>query len=240
MAVGYHYTGEGYIPAPPWHTSWASGAGALYGTVEDLLAWSVALLSGKVMTESSLKTMFAPIPASRGTYGLGWYLRGHLGRRRVYHGGYIFGFRGDLSLYPDDGATIIVLSNVDQAKTRRMAEDLAAILFGLPREAPRRRETKAADPDLYVSLEGEYDTSEVFGEGSIMRVRADGGHVGYRANTIYDSLGLPMYIYPSPDGSFFDRTSATRYRFVMGNDGKAEALIIDDEEEIHSYPRTGP
>ncbi|MCK7480971.1 MAG: beta-lactamase family protein [Candidatus Moduliflexus flocculans] len=136
FAVGYHYTGESYVPVPRWDSTWAAGAGAIYASAADLYSWSRALARGRILGDRSQALLFGPTPQSRNAYGMGWYLRPNKDRARTYHGGYIFGFRSDFTRYPDETVDIIVLSNVDQAPTRRMAEDLAAILFGTPYEPP--------------------------------------------------------------------------------------------------------
>lgn len=47
------------------------------------------------------------------SYGLGWFVEAYRGHRRVHHGGNIDGFSALVSLYPDDGLGIVVLSNLD-------------------------------------------------------------------------------------------------------------------------------
>lgn len=240
FAVGYHYTGESYVPVPPWDSTWAAGAGAIYASAADLYSWSRALARGRILGDRSRALLFGPTPQSRNAYGMGWYLRPNKDRARTYHGGYIFGFRSDFTRYPDEAVDIIVLGNVDQAPTRRMAEDLAAILFGTPYEPPVPRVAAPPDAAAYRKFEGVYDTSEIFGEGASMRVHAEGTRLWYQGNTIYDSLGLPMYIYPLSEGGFFDKTGDVKYEFVSGKDGTAEALIISDLDESYRFPKSSP
>ncbi|HOX31605.1 MAG TPA: serine hydrolase domain-containing protein [Spirochaetales bacterium] len=236
-AVGYHFTGEGYVPTPPWHSSKAAGAGAVCSSAEDLLAWSRSLLSGKVIGPASLAAMLEPTALSRKSYGMGWYRRPFLGRDRIYHGGYLFGFRSDLSIYPAEGLTIVLLSNVDTAPTRLMAEDLARIVFGEPWQAPSFKAATSIDASAYPRYAGTYDTSEVFGPGATMSVYAEGEALWYRSNTLYDSLALPIHIYPESPSSFFDKTGTARYEFIAGGDGKAEAIRISDGEDSFAFKR---
>ena len=240
FATGYHFTGESYVPVPSWDSSWAAGAGTVYASAADLYAWSRALSRGRILGAASLDLLFGPTEQSRSAYGMGWYLRANQGKRRTYHGGYIFGFRSDFTRYPDEEIDIIVLSNVDQAPTRRIAEDLAAILFGTPYELPVPRVPAARDTSAYKTYEGVYDTSEIFGEGADMRVQTDGSRLWYQSNTVYDSLGLPIYIYPDSSGGFFDKTGDVLYEFLPGKGGYAEALVASDPYEGYRFPRTGP
>ncbi len=242
LAVGYHYTGEGYERAPGWDPSRAAGAGALYATVEDLYSWGKAIATGSALSAPSLEAMLSPTAESGGRYSMGWYVGEFLGRRRIYHGGHIFGYRGQLCLYPEEGTTIVVLSNVDQADVERIAEGLSKILFGMAVSMPARKTSAPADPARFASYLGLYDTSEVFGPGATMRVTAEGDRLSYRSNTIYDSLALPMYIYAYPGGGdlFFDATSATRYRFIAAADGRPGWIEIKDGSDIARFPWIGP
>jgi len=236
-ARGYHFTCEGYMPVPGWDSSKAVGAGAITSTAEDLLAWSRALFAGKVLRPASLAALIEPTAASRVTNAMGWYRKSFLERDRVYHGGYIFGFRSDLTIYPSEGVTIVVLSNVDTAQTRRMAEDIAAIIFGAPYEMPAFRTPAPVDPCVYPRYAWTYDTSEVFGTGARMILFSQGDTLWYRSNTPYNSLGQPIHIYPESTAVFFDRTGTARYEFEVGRDGTAEAIVTSNDAESYRFPR---
>ena len=70
----------------------AYAAGAMYSTVDDLLAWQQLLIKGNVLSAASLKAMFTD---SGHHYGLGWFIRDNLSRKLYEHGGSIgayFGF----------------------------------------------------------------------------------------------------------------------------------------------------
>ncbi|HOX13459.1 MAG TPA: serine hydrolase domain-containing protein [Spirochaetia bacterium] len=237
VAVGYHYTGEDYVPVPRWDSSWAAGAGAVCASAVDLYSWSRALARGRILSDRSRDLLFGPTPQSRNAYGMGWYLRPNDCRARTYHGGYVFGFRSDFTRYPGEEADIIVLSNVDQAPTRRMAEDLAAILFGIPYDPPEFRVPASLPSSGLKNFEGVYDTSEIFGDGASMQVWTEGPRIWYRGNTVYDSLGLPMHIYPLEGGGFFDKTGDVKYEFIPGPDGAAEAVVVSDAYESYRFPR---
>ncbi len=237
VSVGYHFTGEDYVPVPPWDSSWAAGAGAVCASAVDLYSWSRALARGGILDDRSRDLLFGPTPQSRNAYGMGWYLRPKDGRARTYHGGYVFGFRTDFTRYPGEAVDVIVLSNIDQAPARRMSEDLAAILLGIPYEPPKLRVPAPAESSGYGNLTGVYDTSEIFGDGASMQVWAEGTRIWYRGNTVYDSLGLPMHIYPLAEGGFFDKTGDVKYEFVLGRDGTAEAVVVSDAYESYRFPR---
>ena len=130
-AIGYNLTPRGPQEVASVESSWASGAGALYSTVEDLYLWDQALNDGQVIGKDSLESMLTPwIDMGQGySYGYGLEI-GHLAGRTVQtHAGNIFGFGSFMAHFPEDDATIIILGNGLQMSPRSMAEALANILF---------------------------------------------------------------------------------------------------------------
>jgi CubicO group peptidase (beta-lactamase class C family) len=103
------------VPAGPVDLSIASSAGAGCSTVLELLAWTEALRSGRVVSPASYRLMTTPASLADGRtvpYGLGLFLR-HFGTHRaIVHEGIIEnGFVGVLADFPDDGLTVAVLAN---------------------------------------------------------------------------------------------------------------------------------
>lgn len=238
-AVGYHFTGEEYLPTPRWDTSWAVGAGALYSTAEDMYHWIQALDTDTLLGEDSRRALFTPGGAAD-FYGYGWYAIDFLGRRRVLHGGYVFGFRSDVTRYPDDGITIVVLSNLDRAPTRQMSEDLAAVLFGAPYELPVLPTPTEVDPAILETYAGQYDCGAVLGAGAVVSITVEDGRLVYQANSIYDSLGLPVVLYPESETVFLDKVGECRCEFVSGADGAVTGLSLSDPYESYWFRRIGP
>lgn len=130
-AIGYQLTPGGPQRAVDTESSWASGAGALYSTVQDLYLWDQALNSEQVLEKTSLQSMFTPwIEMGQGySYGYGWEIGQIAGRKAQTHAGNIFGFGSFMARFPEDDATIIVLGNGLQLSPRLIAEELAIILF---------------------------------------------------------------------------------------------------------------
>jgi CubicO group peptidase (beta-lactamase class C family) len=128
-------------------------AGALYSTTEDLLRWDQALYTDKLVSQKSLDEMFTP---EKGGYGYGWSIGQRFGRRAIGHGGGIYGFATHIDRFPADRVTVIVLSNVEGASASRMANDLAAIVFGAPYEIPRERKTITVEPKALEPYVGQY------------------------------------------------------------------------------------
>jgi CubicO group peptidase (beta-lactamase class C family) len=103
------------VPAGPVDLSIASSAGAGCSTVLELLAWTEALRSGRVVSPASYRLMTTPTTLADGRtipYGLGLFLRNFGTHRAIVHEGIIEnGFVGVLGDFPDDGLTVAVLAN---------------------------------------------------------------------------------------------------------------------------------
>jgi D-alanyl-D-alanine carboxypeptidase len=106
--------GGGFINAEPLSMTHPYAAGSLCSTVNDLVAWTVALSSGKVVSPASYKLMTTPVALNDGkplTYGFGLGVGAVGGHRQISHNGGINGFISELHLYPDDSVITVVLTN---------------------------------------------------------------------------------------------------------------------------------
>lgn len=150
MVMGYARFPSGLAPQPLANVSIVEGAGALYSTLDDLLAWQRALYGGRVLSEAALARMTADhAPAdtpsrpgrTRRDWGYGVFA-GPLGEavtpafhdRQIYHTGSWAGFR-NLTLYqPDSGVSVIVLSNHYDQRPRviLIAQQALAEALGRP------------------------------------------------------------------------------------------------------------
>ncbi len=105
----------------------ALSAGGLYSTVGDLYKWDQALYTEKLLPKSALDVMFTP---GLGDYGYGWNIETSEWGRLVKHNGNIPGFVSNISRYPDNKVTVIVLSNMSTTQIDKVAADLAGFVFG--------------------------------------------------------------------------------------------------------------
>ena len=105
--------------------TWA--AGDLRSNADDLLAWDRALHGGNLLSESSLAQMFRDDGHG---YGLGSFVEMREGHRLWDHGGNLPGFASAFEHYPDDGLSVIVLSNIEGHDAEALARDLAGLWFG--------------------------------------------------------------------------------------------------------------
>ena len=122
----------GWDIAPQW--SFLFGAGLLYSTVEDLYRWDQALSRHSLISEQSLDEAFTPYVASQyagSSYGYGWFIAQapSPGHRLIWHDGRVNGFRTYNGRYPDDGITIIFLSNLSTLDELALARTLERVVF---------------------------------------------------------------------------------------------------------------
>lgn len=129
-------------------------AGAMYSTVSDLYLWDQALYSEKLVSKATLALAFQETGVG---YGFGWFLDKHLGHRRVHHGGAYRGHRSELHRYPDDHATVIMLTNYDFVPVRRLTEALSVLLFGEDISIPRRPPAYPLEKSVYDTYIGVYE-----------------------------------------------------------------------------------
>ncbi len=122
------------------HSAYA--AGGLLSTAGDLFRWSRGMLTGKLFRTQLVEESLKP---TLGDYGYGWQVRRFFDRTVYNHTGGIDGFSSHLAHYPNDGLTIVVLSNVENDSAILRACDVAARLFNWPAAAtgseltPRQR-----------------------------------------------------------------------------------------------------
>ncbi|WP_165252517.1 serine hydrolase [Paludisphaera soli] len=113
--------GEYVSPTQPF------AAGALVSTVADLAKWDAALVEGSLLDKPTLERMWTPARLKDGEagYGLGWAVGKANGARMVSHGGGIPGFSTEIARFPDDGLTVIVLTNAEGGHAGAIARGIA-------------------------------------------------------------------------------------------------------------------
>lgn len=123
-------------------------AGAINSSVEDMAKWVTVHLNGgradgkPVIQPSTLRFLHTPqmviaaLPADADlgptAYAPGWMVDQYRGHLRVEHGGNIDGFSALVTLFPNDNAGMVVLTNKNGTPLPEFAvRDLADRLFGL-------------------------------------------------------------------------------------------------------------
>ena len=217
-ASGYSRQGSELTNAPYLDMVQPFAAGALYSTVEDLLKWDQALYTDRLLPAAARSAMFT---AFKGGYAYGWAAPEPspqtFGRRQVGHGGGINGFSTMIIRLIDDNITSIVLSNVQQAATGRIARDLLAILLGEPYQAAVVRTVAKVDPKIYEGYVGQYQLTPAF----ILTVTRDGDRLMAHATG-----QLKLEVFPESDTKFFYKAVDAQITFVRDDSGTVTHLIL--------------
>jgi CubicO group peptidase (beta-lactamase class C family) len=104
--------------------------GSLYFSILDLAKWDAALYTEKLLKKSSLGQMWTVASLRNGQpnsghYGYGWFIEVQDGHRLIEHEGAWQGFETQISRYVDDQLTVVVLTNLDEAKPDVIAHGVA-------------------------------------------------------------------------------------------------------------------
>jgi CubicO group peptidase (beta-lactamase class C family) len=149
-AYGHSKDAAGFKETDQSSTSATLGDGGIYSNVEDLSKWDNALRNHTLLSAEEMQPALEPakfggaanvvLPddaptALRGVpveYGFGWFLDPYKGHARMWHYGDTMGFKTAIQRFPNDGLTIIVLSNRNDLDPGALATNVADIyLMGI-------------------------------------------------------------------------------------------------------------
>ncbi len=104
--------------------------GSLYFSILDLAKWDAALYTEQLLKRSSLDQMWTPAKLKNGQpnedgYGFGWSIEDRHGHHVVSHTGAWQGFKTAIARYVNDQLTVVVLTNLAEAKPGAIAEHVA-------------------------------------------------------------------------------------------------------------------
>jgi D-alanyl-D-alanine carboxypeptidase len=103
-------------PAPKEGKGWMFAAGELAMTAHDLALWDISVIDQKMLEPRSYRTQQTTTLLTDGVatgYGLGVHIGSDNGHRVVSHSGEVSGFTAQNTIYPDDSAAVVVLTNLD-------------------------------------------------------------------------------------------------------------------------------
>lgn len=126
--------GAPLVNASPLSMTQPYAAGSLCSTVTDLVAWTQALSSGRVVSPASYALMTTPGTLNDGkplTYGFGLASGALRGHRQVNHNGGINGFVSELHHYVDDSLITVVLTNTGSPTAPQLERLIARRALGV-------------------------------------------------------------------------------------------------------------
>ncbi len=215
LAAGHETVDEEWRKAGRIAMSLAYSAGALYSTASDLLKWDQVLYGDALLSESSREKMFTPVLEG---FGYGWVMREVAGRRAIHHGGGMPGFTSHIGRYPEDGLTVIVLSNNDSAAAEPLGFSLARVVFGESYDLPARKTPIVIDP----SILDDYPSAYMIEEGEYRVIRRDDEGL-----TSQRSGGPVTRIFPEAEDRFYYASNnAITITFIRDSDGRVVESVM--------------
>jgi CubicO group peptidase (beta-lactamase class C family) len=181
-AKGYAFDQKQLMPSLNWDMSWAGGAGDLYSTVGDLWRWTEALQEGRVLAPDGLRTMTAAVTVPKKEtlilrYGMGLYHADIDGLPTIGHDGGLQGFLCEVTWFPEQKVTVVVLSNAmppqPGASPPAIGPIAARAFLGPEMAAHAPKVDPTIDPKTYPDYAGRYD----FNQFGIMEIMAENGHL---------------------------------------------------------------
>jgi len=140
-AVMWSYHGREF-PAPTFELGEAP-AGCMYSTVLDLAKFQSALFNdGKpVLKSESLKEMLTPQFAGKGDtrgFGIGFAIGDLDGRKKIGHGGAIYGFATQLEALPNEKLGVVIVCSRDVANSvmTRIANESLRLMLAIQEKQP--------------------------------------------------------------------------------------------------------
>lgn len=134
------------FPAPEFELGGAP-AGCMYSTVLDLGKFLSVLFAGgqgprgQLLKAETLEQMYKPQfvkPGETAGFGIGFLVQPFEGRRRVGHGGAVYGFATALSALPDDKLGVVVIASRDcaNAVTDHIADEALRLMLAIKQDKP--------------------------------------------------------------------------------------------------------
>jgi CubicO group peptidase (beta-lactamase class C family)/D-alanyl-D-alanine dipeptidase len=160
------------FPAPTFELG-ISPAGNLYSSANDMARFLRFLFArgrgpkGQILKRAALEQMWSPQLVKAGTkaaFGIGFHASEFEGRRRIGHGGAVYGFATELAALPEDELGVVVMASRDVANavTRRIAEvalrHMLTVRAGKP--LPVIEETSPVDLLTARRLAGRYQAND--------------------------------------------------------------------------------
>jgi CubicO group peptidase (beta-lactamase class C family) len=163
-AAGYTRFGLGPVrPARSEARGWLFAAGELAMTARDLALWDQALLEGKLLKPASLNEMITTVRLKNGAptnYALGLGVSNAAGHPKLEHGGAVSGFVSDNAVWLEQGAAVVVFTNLDgSSAAHSIANQIAPLLLSEkqdPQAAQQLEQARRVFSDLQ---EGKIDRS---------------------------------------------------------------------------------
>ncbi len=133
-ASGYMHKGDTLLNADAMYAVRPSGG--FLSTSSDMIRWDNAMREKKIiLKKESWELLWTPFikmsdkADNKTFYGFGWIVDEYKGHKVIMHGGANTGFRSQYDRFVNDGLSIIILTNTDEAIPAKITRALADYYF---------------------------------------------------------------------------------------------------------------
>lgn len=133
-ANGYMHRGDTLINADAMYAIRPSGG--FLSTTSDMILWDKVLRERNIiLKKENWDLLWKPFiktsdnPSSKEYYGFGWLIDEVNGHKLISHGGSNIGFRSYYARFVNDGLSIIILTNTDEARPAAIMKALSDYYF---------------------------------------------------------------------------------------------------------------
>jgi D-alanyl-D-alanine carboxypeptidase len=120
-------------PAPKEGKGWLFAAGELAMSPEDLAKWDISIMDQKILKPASYLALESETLLKNGMgtqYGLGIAVSNRSGRRVLGHSGGVSGFTSQNTVFPDDHAAVVAITNADATNaSAAVVREIAPLLL---------------------------------------------------------------------------------------------------------------
>lgn len=219
--------------------------GTLYFNVVDLNKWDDALYGTHLLKQSSLDRTWTVYPLNDGKpnsagYGFGWSLGKQNNHKRIGHGGAWQGFTCDISRYPDDSLTVVVLTNRAGANPSYMAQIVAGLADSnlLPPKLAEIADTRPAlATTLMKLLDRLADRQESASQTADTRIIPDTKWVRHRISGLWP--GGTLSLLKRMPGASATEEETSVFRLSKGDDAVLIFISSHADAQISAL-RTAP
>lgn len=134
-AYGHTVTGDSIKRTDQSNTSAVLGDGGVYSSIDDMAKWDKALRTHALIDSTLWRQAITPPHLASGNptqYGFGWFADSLEGHPRLKHHGETRGFTNAIQRFPEDGLTIVILTNRTDSAPWDIAEKIARLYIAIP------------------------------------------------------------------------------------------------------------
>ena len=236
-SAGYEWNGR-QLRNQDWvsPTFNSTADGTLYFNVLDIAKWDEALYGTSLLKQTSLDRMWSVYPLNNGSgnpahYGFAWIIDAVNGHRVISHSGSWQGFTCVISRFVDDSITVVVLTNLAQARPGLMVSTVAGIVNpALAPPAPKLRKAIALDPKIFDGYVGAYQRSPTI----VLTITRTDSH--YFAQLTGQD---PIEIFPETQRDFFLKVVDAQLTFITDAAGRAVEVVLHQNGTESHLKRIG-